>query len=312
MVMRRVRRAVGRRYKPRVMRPRYIRRFNRYRRPYRVRRAFRRRRFVSRRLQNDVKFSCKSYELASLTWVPAGSKCDANSRCWNEFERNLTAGLFFEKNVQFINNLSQYQWVKFNYIAIKLKELNYFGWMDSVRDGTGQVSEISGITALNFDNMPLYCMWDLEQDMSFGTGHHIQVDAEALSQYQFTKKLYPKNKRGVTFLWRFPKPWRQYLSAYEVRNTSSNVPWHTLMQSLTGIKNYRAPARLLCAHANPFVDKIIPTDPAYGVKGRTTLAYNFYLGVSFKGRAVQGILPSSAPAESKIYMVDGDDLHPVE
>nr|QTE03360.1 MAG: capsid protein [Ficedula mugimaki CRESS-DNA-virus sp.] len=307
MVVRRVRRAVGRRPVRRFNRFRYRSKFAYRRRPYRVRRAFRRRKFISRRLQNDVKFSCKSYEQAILAWVPPGGAKCTNSRCWNEFERDLTAALFFEKNVQFLNNLREYQWVKFNYIAVKIKELNYYAWTDTVVDGTGKITNISGLTALNFDNMPLYCMWDLEQDMSFGTGHHIQVDAESLSQYQFTKKLYPKNRRGVTFLWRFPKPWRQFLSSYEVRTTSGNVPWHTLMQNLTGIKNYRAPARLLCAHVNPFVETIIPTDPAYGVKGRTQLAYNFYLGVSFKGRSVQGVVPSAADV-SKTYLVESDNL----
>lgn len=289
MVVRRIRRAFGRRYRRRPYRSGYRSRRNYRRRPYRVRRAFRRRRFISRRLQNDVKFSCKSYEQSVLTWTLPSQKC-SNDRCWNQFERNLTAGLFFEKNAQFIKNLSEYQWVKFNYIAVKIKELNYYGYVDTYSDGTAPRG-VSGITALNFDNMPLYCMWDLEQDMSFGTGHHIQVDAEALSQYQFSKKMYPKNHRGVTFMWRFPKPWRQYLSAYEVRHQSSNVPWHTLMTLLTGIKNYRAPTRLLCAHVTPFVDLIVPTDPAYGVKGRTQVAYYFYLGVSFKGRAVQGVIP---------------------
>ncbi|UOK21045.1 capsid protein [Chifec virus UA13_101] len=305
MALCRARRAVGRRVGRRAYKPRYTRRFFKNRRPYRVRRAFRRRKFVSRRIQNDVKFSCKSYEQSILTWVPPGAKCDESNRCWNQFERNLTAGLFFEKNVQFVNNLHEYQWVKFNYLAVKVKELNYYGWLDSVKDGTGQVTEISGITAMNFDNMPLYCMWDLEQDMSFGTGHHVQVDAEALSQYQLTKKLYRKNKRGVTFLYRFPKPWKQYLSTYEVRTTSSNVPWHTIMQNLTGIKNYRCPARLLCAHQSPFVETIIPTDPAYGVKGRTQLAIYYYLGVSFKGRSVQGVV---APSASRTFLVEENHL----
>nr|QTE03425.1 MAG: capsid protein [Phylloscopus tenellipes CRESS-DNA-virus sp.] len=300
MALRRVRRVV-RRATRRYTRPfRSARKFSNYRRPYRVRRAFTRRRAVSRRIQNDVRFSCKSYEQSILTWVPPGGGKCINDRCWNQFERNLPAGLFFEKNVQFINNLSEYQWVKFNYIAVKMRELNYYGWTDTTRDGTGAIQQISGITAMNFDNMPLYCMWDLEQDMSFGTGNHIQVDAESLSQYQLTKKLYPKSRRGITFMWRFPAPWRQYLSTYEVRTQNSNVPWHTLMALLTGIKNYRAPSRLLCAHQNPFVDLIIPTDPAYGVKGRTQVAYNFYLGVSFKGRAVQGIVPKAASTEIAI------------
>lgn len=298
MVMRKYRRGVGRRFRRTTVRRRYTRTSYRSRRPLRVRRAFYRRKLISRRTQNDVKFSCKSYEQSILKWVPPGSGCDAGvvvNTCWNQFERPLACGLFFEKNQQFLNNLSEYQWIKFNYIAVKVKELNYYGFTTTDRDGTGAVTGASGMTALNFDNMPMYFMWDLEQDMSFSDTNHIQVDAEALSQYQFTKKLYPRNHRGVTFLWRFPKPWRQYFSTYYFRGIDKSRPWHEVMANLSGIKNFRSPSKLLGCHKNPFITLLIPTDPAYGVKGATQIAYYFYLGCSFKGRAIQGVVSSSAP-----------------
>lgn len=298
MVMRKYRRGVGRRFRRSAFRRRGIRRSNRIARPFRVRRAFRRRRAISRRVQNDVRFSCKSYEQSILKWNPPGTKCEGGiiNVCWDQFERPLACGLFFEKNQQFLNNLSEYQWVKFNYIAVKVYELNYYGFVTSDRNEAGQITNISGMTALNFDNMPMYFMWDLEQDMSFDDTNHIKVDPESLSQYQFSKKLYPKNHRGVTFLWRFPRPWRQYFSTYYFRGIDKSRPWHEVMANLSGIKNFRSPSRLLGCHKNPFFTLLIPTDPAYGVKGQTQIAYNFYLGCSFKGRAIQGVV-SGAPTK---------------
>lgn len=295
MALRRARRVGVRRVRRVFNRRRYGRRRAAVRsRPFRVRRAFRRRKQISRRVQNDVKFSCKSYEQSVLTWVPPGAHC-TNNLCWNQFERPLTAGLFWENNVQFLNNLHEYQWIKFNYIAIKIKELNYYGYTTTNTDSTGKITGVSGITATNFDNMPMYFMWDLEQDMSFTEPKHLKVTAESLSQYQFSKKLYPKNRRGVTFLYRFPIPWRQFFPCYVVRSKSSNQSWTQFMMALSNYSALRCPGRILGAHQNPFFDLIVPSDPAYGVKGRTVIAYNFYLGVTFKGRQLMGTLNQSEP-----------------
>lgn len=226
-----------------------------------------------------------------LSWTPPGpGNICKNNLCWNQFERPLTVGLFFENNLQFLNNLQEYHWVKFNYIAVKVRELSYYGITTTDTNAEGQPTGVSGITALNLQHLPMYFMWDLEQDMSFTEGTHLKVNAEQLSQYQFSKRLYPTSRKGVTFLWRFPKTWRQYVACYRVRNSQSNTYWTNFMYGLFGIQGLRAPNRLLGAHQNIFFDLSIPTDPAYGVKGRTVIGYNFYLGVSFKGRQLMGTL----------------------
>lgn len=307
MVLRTRRARATRRVRGGHARTRFSRKRYGNRRPFRVRRAFYRRRKIGRRLQNDVKFSSISYEQSILRWIRPPDICE-DKRCWYKWERRLPCGLFIEKNQQFFNNCFEYQWIKFNYIAVKITELNYYGYTDMQQDSQGKITQISGISALNFENMPFYVMWDLEQDMSWDTTNHIQVDPESFSQYALTKKMYPK-KRGVTFLWRFPKPWRQFVSTYQWRGVDKSLTWGDAMEVLTGIKNYRAPRKMLGCHMNPFVDLIIPSDAAYGIKGRTQLAYKFYLGCSFRGRAVAGVqtvVPSAPKAEVEIEVLESD------
>lgn len=254
-----------------------------------------------------MRFTSKSYEQSVLQWNLPNNVGPPGTLNYQMFQRELPVALFWEKNQQFLRQLFEYQWIKFNYIAVKVTELSYFGFTNFNTDGTGVREPSIGITMANFDRLPMYFCWDLEEDMSFTPDRTAQVDPESLSQYPFTKKMYPG--RTITFLYRFPKPWRQFIGTYYVRNATdtSTDYWSTFMEKLTGVKNLRGPKRLLGTHMNMFLDaSALPNFPATGVPGKTVIALNFYMGCTFKGRSIMATKPISN--DKKPGLEDENDI----
>lgn len=240
-------------------------------------------------MQNNVKYTAKCYHLQRLRWynnttTPPGSD---NAGAFNY---GFKMSDFLSSNLQFIKNMDEYHYVKFNYFAIKLTELSYLGYTGPVKYDGNFVAE--GVNALQFNDFPFYLCWDLEEDLKFG-GVEGDVDISIISQYPFTKKKTPKSK-SISFVWHVPAPWKQYLSTYNVKNVKFDTTIENFFEGVTNYKNIRCPSKLVGGHY-PFWDddisgKTSPTaaDPNTYVWGQTICGFQFYCNVTFRGRKVMG------------------------
>lgn len=282
--------AFKRSYKKRVARKR---RPVAKRRPYYARKRVARRRrnyrqIALRSVDNTRKFHAKVYEQFVLPWHLPANEPSPGIGSWTRFQRDLLMGLFFEKNPQMSRNLIEYQWCKFNYIAVKIRELNYYGFLTTIRQAEN--IDISGMTSVDFNHLPMYFAWDIDQDMSFNEadGAYVTVDPESLTQYPGTKKMFPGKKRPITFLWRVPMVWRQYFNTVLIRNTPGVNTIGRFLQDVSNVSSVRFPRKLMATHQNIFFDADLPQGGG-GIKGKTVFAVTYHLGVTFKGRGVSGI-----------------------
>lgn len=292
-----------------VRRPRRVfrkRRGTTYRRPaYRRRYATRRpvRRRALARVQNFVKFTAKVYRPYALRWeVDTPESGSIGSAI--KWKVPLVPALFMSQNAQFLRNLNDYHWVKFNYIAVKIHELSYVGFQTPASNE--QVTIPLGVTSHQADKYPMYFCWDIEEAIGFGSGTaEVNIGPEALSQYQGTKKFTPTSKRPVTFVYRFPQPWRQFFGTYNVRALSNTKVWHAYMQDLSGVSNLRCPSVLLGTHANWWGNSLPNNDVSANLV--TQIGVTYYLGVTFRGRKIMdSTVPASMPL-ADISEVDEDD-----
>lgn len=264
----------------------YTRRRPVYRKPnYRFRRSrFRNTRRRLANTQNWVKFHCKQYDTDIMQ--PKATTTTTTGDLQTK-QIDVIFSRFWIGNQVFCDNLDRYQYIKFNYLAIHIKELNWIGYSRTNTDTEGL--KTSGVTALNFNNLPVYCYWDTEADMQF-TGANAVTDQQ-FAQYPGTKKLYP-GRKAVKFVWRFPQPWRQYFSTYYFRNKDVVPTLATnigdVMGQLTGTTHLRYPKYILMSHPN-FWGSAFPVNPATNTaEFAAQYAIEWHMGVTFKGRRLMG------------------------
>lgn len=303
---------------------RSVRRFRKRRplrshRRFRVRFArpvkyFRRRKFrggVRRRalarVQNLVKFTSKGYSTYGMAWPVADSSAPSNSN-YLTWDSRFDVGNFIPvTNFQFYRNLQDYQWVKFNYFAIKIHELLYVGIS----------SNGNGVTAIQGNKYPMYFCWDVEQEMSWpgdSSGSRYVVSPQALTQYEGTKNIQPSSKRPISFVWKVPMVWRQFLSTDMVNSALRSDPTPTVssfFEDLTNIKNLRVPSKLLGTHANWWQFAALPTESSsIGdiVTMRTQIGLTFYCGATFRGRRIMGATIPTQKAEEVLQNETVSDI----
>nr|QJI53715.1 MAG: capsid protein [Cressdnaviricota sp.] len=254
-------------------------RVNRRRRNYRFRAA--------KSMDNTRKFHSKVYEQYVLPWHLPSLQPSPGTGNWQKFQRDILVGIFSVQNPQFYRNMFEYQWVKFNYIAIKVKELNYYGFLTTIKQEENV--DISGMTSVNLDHLPMYFAWDLDQDMSFNKddGTQLIMDPASLAQYPLAKKMYPGNRRGLTFLWKVPRVWRQFWPTSAARELPGVDSFGRFLTLLSGVNINRYPRRFMGSHQNIFFDSDLPQGGG-GIKGKTVVAFTYHLGCTFSGRNVMG------------------------
>lgn len=254
------------------------------------------------RVQNRVKVTCKDYTNYRFQW-PTDVDPATTNRNNVKFTSDFDMGNFLTRRAeQFYKNLQEYQWVKFNYLAIKVKELNYMGFQYLSTDPPGAV----GVTAWQANRFPMYFAWDVDQEMTFGDPKEYRVDPMSLTMYPGTKSITPASKRPISFLWKVPRPWRQFYSCNKVLDilNGTNVPKvQPFFEALTGILNLRCPSKLLGTHVNWWGSDTLPNTNNY-VPAVTQIALMWYAGVTFYGRRVTGMVPELAPTVVEVDVSD--------
>lgn len=285
---------VRRRYRRRPNRSNY--RSSPYARSrYGSRKTFYRRRYPVRRralagVQNLVKFTAKRYDTYLAPWATGQETTTTND--YQTWQKTLNVFNFITGNQQFYRNLTEYHFIKINYLAFKVHEVSYNGYTATQLvvppAGGDPYPSVSGITSLQMNNHPTYFVWDLEEDMSFDASDRNQVNPNQLTQYQYTKSLRPTSKKPISFVYKVPAPWRQFYSTYNFNATDKNATFGTFMENLTGIKNLRAPKHIMATHVNWWrasLPVLLATNQAMGY---TQFAITLYMGVTFRGRAIMG------------------------
>lgn len=282
----------------------YRKRTTRRKRPVAARRTYYARKRVNRKrrnfnfrakamkgIDNTRKFHTKVYEQYVLPWHLPSLQPSPGTGSWQKFQRDIIIGLFSVENPQFIRNMFEYQWVKYNYIAIKIQELNYYGYLTTIKQQENV--DISGMTSVNLDHLPMYFAWDLDQDMSFNTGEtQVVMSPQSLSQYPGSKKMYPGKRRGITFLWKVPRVWRQFWPTGVARVLPAVDSVGRMLTLLSGVNINRYPRRLMGTHQNIFHDADLPQGGG-GIKGKTVVAITYHLGCTFSGRNIMGTQKAS-------------------
>lgn len=266
----------------------------RFRRKRKFGRRFRRRRRVNNRrralarVQNLARFTSKCYQFLRLKWYADPNKKAAPGVDNAErFTFPIHIGQFTTENQQFKSNLGEYHFIKFNYFAIKFCEVSYFGFQMPEKYDNQFVG--LGLTAAQTQNYPMYVVWDIEDDLGFGTGDG-NVDINGLSQYFLTKTIRPSSKKGVSFVYKVPMVWRQFFSTYQLPTYGQDIG--SFFYALSGIKNVRYPKKIYGGHVDWWTDSLPHADTAGTTLGNacgyTGLGIKFYLGVTFRGRKIMG------------------------
>lgn len=217
-----------------------------------------------------------------------GKKHAAGTDNAERLQFSLNVDAFINENEQFMSNLDEYHYVKINYFAVTFSELGYFGFQIPAKYD-GQFTSV-GITAMQTNNYPMYFVWDIEDDLGFGTGAGL-VDIQGLTQYMLTKKLRPTSRKPVSFVYRVPVPWRQFYSCYSVKGTM-NRSIGDFFSNLSGIKNLRYPKKMYGGHQDWWSGSFTSTTHTAQIDsyspGYTGVACKFYMGVTFRGRRIMG------------------------
>nr|QTE03408.1 MAG: putative capsid protein [Periparus ater CRESS-DNA-virus sp.] len=283
----------------------YPRRRTMYRRPtYRVRRTRYRGRGRFRHTQNYVKFHAKSY-ISDLMVPVFPGEAGTGSLQIKQIDLNLQK--FFVANYQLVEMMKNYQYVKFNYLAVHIKELNWVGYTLPTKIEEQFTSQ--GVTALNFNNLPVTCYWDVEQDMSFVKEAATNVNDTQFAGYVGGRKMYP-GKKPLKFVWRFPQPWRQFYSTFYVNNIifypSGDQDIGAAMFEITGVKNMRYPKHIMISH-NDFWKGSLPLNGSIGAAMfYAQFAIEFHIGVTFRGKRLIGV-PVLPPKHAPIKEEDKDE-----
>ncbi|GFU64947.1 hypothetical protein TNCV_3977441 [Trichonephila clavipes] len=93
--------------------------------------------------------------------------------------------------------------------------------------------------------VPLNVNWDVEQDFSNIHGQKGNVDPEGFAQHPSTKTIRPGDKKKPSFVWRFPRSFRQFYETNQVTTAISQTSITDFMQGLSGLKNLRAPSEII-------------------------------------------------------------------
>lgn len=180
------------------------------------------------------------------------------------------------------------QYIRFNYIAFKVTDVAHIPYSTPYIYGTDPNQHVLSIGVNDVcGKIPVNVNWDLEQDFTFTKGHEGVVDPEGFAQHPGTKQMRPTDKKPISFVYRVPKPWKQFISTDIVKNsTKIDLKFADFMADVTGIKNIRAPGSVWFS-VPEFWGKLLPT---FGTQGnetadvRTYIRGNAYLGVTFRGR----------------------------
>lgn len=242
-----------------------------------------------RNVQNNVKYTSKCYMFKRLRWYVQVTTPPADDNA-GYFVHSIQMSDFFQGNLQFIKNLDEYHYVKFNYFAIKCVELAYLGYTGPEKYDNQFTS--LGVNALSFNNFPFYLCWDIEEDLKYG-GQPGDNDILSVSQYPYTKKKYPTGK-PISFVYHVPTPWKQYVSTYNVKVKKFDCNIENFFEGVTNYKNIRNPSKLIGGHYPFWKDDIYgktdvtAADPNNYVYGQTLVGFQFYCNVTFRGRKVMG------------------------
>lgn len=234
-------------------------------------------------VQNHVRFLSKSYRVFNLNWyIPAAAASETNAVA---FSTPLQVDKFFHGNAQFVRNLDQYQWIKFNYFAVKICELAYFGYQTPEKVDGQFINP--GITAMSTNNYPFYVCWDIEEQIAFTKDFNVAD----LCQYQLTKTIRPSSRKKPSFVWKVPTPWRRFYSTAMAKQGIQARSLGDFFFGLSSVRFERCPKNLLGGHVNWWSDSLPHTDatpavPLNVVCGRTELALMYYANVTFRGRSV--------------------------
>lgn len=190
-------------------------------------------------------------------------------------------------NRQFDRNMRDYVWMKFNYIAVKTTAVAHISHDVPVNIGTTAdpnyqpfgVNDICGDIEVDVN-------WDLEQDFKWASGEG-SINNEGFAQYPGTKHIKPGQKKPVTFLYRVPTVWRQFISTDIVKNKIVNSDTiGSLMEKVIGIYNLRHPKKIYWAIPEFWGNTgFLPANLA-NVAVKTYVRGYVYLGVTFRGRRI--------------------------
>lgn len=301
---RRARRVVRRRRLP-------MRRSFRYRRFHNFRRfgARRGRKLALRRSGNNVRYTAKNNLNVFMTWpvAPDTSKVRVTNT-----PVVLTLARIVYSNRQWARNIQDYQWIKFNYVAVKVTDVCHVGHDYPATYGEPKQYISTGVSSIA-GKIPVNCNWDLEQDFTFEAGHEGSIDPEAFAQHPGTKQIRPDSKRPVTFLWRIPTAWRQFISTDIVKNSPEiDTSLGAFFQDVMSVKNIRAPITFFLSIPN-FWSSLLPSVPDPGAAIKTYVRLNVYLGCTFRGRrlmnrgqdfTIDTCLPEVIPSDAESPVVD--------
>ena len=294
----------------RVYRRRTVRRTRRpytrrYVRSYRGRLGYRRprRQYYRRGLnnQNVCRFTTKVYAYNALN-VAVKDKDTGSGSDFVKYEKLLSLNAFTQGNYQYYRNLQDYHHVKYNYFAVKIHELAYVGFDRSYTSGQSTTYPL-GVSALEFSNHPMYFVWDLEQRLSINSKTPgTYINPQNLVSYAHSKKLTPRG-RSVTFLYRVPAAWRQFVDTESVRNETTNSYIDQFLANLTGTKNLRAPRAVYGTHPN-WWGSDLPDDNT-NLNLKAVVGMTLYMGCTFRGRRT--VLDAVVPDQSSEYPPQHDD-----
>lgn len=257
----------------------------------RRRRVFRRRPIrqrAMRRAGNLVRYTAKNNVNLIMYW-PTGDEAPEPPGI-TPVSPGTTIGLSVAKilsgNRQFDRNIRDYQYIKFNYMAVKVTDVAHVAYQVPYQLNVGDTQYLVplGVTDI-CGKIPLNVNWDLEQDFTFVKGREGVVDAEGFAQHPGTKQVRPTDRKAVSFVYKVPKPWRQFVHTDNVKNSGSiDGKFSDFMADVTGIKNIRAPYLFFISIPNWWTT-LFPNEVSS--KQTTIRSYcrlNVYIGVTFRGR----------------------------
>lgn len=217
----------------------------------------------------------------------------------NNWKIELKLVKYFQGNYQFLRNIYDYHYVKFNWFCVKIKSVQYIAYSGPAAFDEKIVS--IGVNNMMFDKYPFYACTNIEQRFDWGAESTPQ-SIDYLSQYPGTKTITPTSKKPIAFLWKVPQPWRQYVDCGVVRGTTTDSHLYGWFEAMLGTKNIRSPTVLYGGHPN-WWHKMLPhteADPS-GTKdyvyGNTILHLEFTVGCTFRGRKVMGAVPITDDCE---------------
>ncbi|GFS63651.1 putative capsid protein [Trichonephila clavipes] len=231
---------------------------------------------------NCVKFTTKNNVNTFIMW-PQDTLADKVPQIsWTVIPLSIDG--LVHSNRQFLRNLTDYVHIKFNYIAFKVTDVCQIGHDIVEQMGSGGSPQYiaPGVNAF-LGTVPLNVNWDVEQDFSNIHGQKGNVDPEGFAQHPSTKTIRPGDKKKPSFVWRFPRSFRQFYETNQVTTAISQTSITDFMQGLSGLKNLRAPSEIIYSIPK-FYDKTMPWVSNPGTAIKTYVRCDVYMGCTFRGR----------------------------